>query len=83
MTQPILEKGIADVAGAREDDRSCKPYLERLLVDAIDIKRKTEEQVVQQRKGGGGSETVVREYIYNPVRPTFDQIVRVAYKKSC
>ena len=43
MTQPVLEKGIADVAGAREDDRSCKPYLERVLVEAVDSERKTEE----------------------------------------
>ena len=39
LAEVVLEKGIPEVTCAGEDDGTCQPYLERVLVEAIDIEQ--------------------------------------------
>jgi len=46
FTQAILQQGIADIAGAREDDDARQPDLKRVLEKLVDVDRPAEEEIV-------------------------------------
>ena len=58
VAEAVLEEGVAQVAGAGEDDHTCEPDLETVEIEAVDVCRPTEEEIVHERQGEARCDTV-------------------------